>query len=63
MKKTSLNKLLEEAIKSWTNEIKQLELDTEWFVEHSNGHKSSKELIKQRQKLIDDCEYYLEHNP
>jgi len=56
----TLNVILEEAIKSWTDQIKEIKKSSEWFDENSPLGRQMTSSIKHKKELIECAKIHLE---
>jgi hypothetical protein len=57
--KCKIQTLLEEAIKAWELEIRELKHTAEWINEETNTHVNLKNSIKHKKELIDSAKIIL----
>ena len=55
MKTTKIKSLLEEAIKSWELEIKELKHMTDWIREEADTSVNLRECMKHKKELIEEA--------
>ncbi len=61
--KIKIKNLLEEAVKSWELEIKELRHTASWIREETHTTTNIKDCIKHKKELIEDAKLILKEHP